>query len=156
MEWKRMALAVGCLGLIGATNPQAAGSPYSLVVGDLVSQKIAPGNPCEPDEDVCMDVMIETRLTEVRVLAGNRVGASLRFRHRMHVPYRRGAQLQLAAVVLPPQDGVRLGALIGVVEDGKVCLPDSWFQPGEDLLPIPSGHRVNAVNEVCFFEGRDF
>ncbi len=156
MGWKRLALAIGCLGLIGATTPQAAGTSYSFVVGDLVSQQEAPGNPCELDEDLCIDAMIETRLSDVRVLAGNRVSDELRFRHRMHVPYRRGAQLQLAAVVIPASNGVRRGVLIGSVEDGKVCLDESWFQPNEDGMRIPRGHSVNADKDVCFYEGRDF
>ena len=140
----------------GAASRSQPATPYSLVVGDLVSQKEAPGNPCGPDEDLCFDAMIETGLSDVLVLAGNWVSDTLRFRHRMHAPYRRGATMQLAAVVIPQSGGVRRGILIGRIYHGKVCLDESWFQPNEDGMPIPRGHSVNKDNEVCFFEGRDF
>ena len=136
--------------LLGAASPPGPVTPYSLVIGTLVNQRDAPGNPCEPDEDLCMDVMMETRLVNVRVLAGNSTPVRLRVHHRQHSPYFRANGLRLAMIVGPEQDGIRRGVNLGRLEGGVVCVDESWFDPANEGMFIPRGRKVNEAGDVCF------
>jgi hypothetical protein len=144
-----LALVVGTTAT--ASVPQNKPSPYSVIIGDLVQQKDAPGNPCEPDEDLCLDVILETTLDDVELLAGNRVGDTVSVRHRAHVPYGRGRQIRLAMIVGPKlEGGFRKGIMLGRPEGGKICVDKSWFDPKQDGMRMPQGYRINNQGDICF------
>ncbi|HEX4846690.1 MAG TPA: hypothetical protein VFV30_00980 [Novosphingobium sp.] len=146
----RLVLCSAALLTLGAAPSPGKGTPYSLVIGDLSRQKDAPGSPCEPDEDLCMDVMLETRLWNVEVLAGNETNSRLRVWHRAHTPYRWGARMQLAMIVGPSSKGIRRGINLGTPTNGRVCVDESWFLPNPEGMRIPRGHSVNEDGDVCF------
>ena len=148
--WRLPLIGLALLAIGAAPPPAESRTAYSLVVGDLIGQRDAPGNPCEPDEDVCVDVMLETRLTNVRWLAGNHVPKQLQVRHRAHAPFRRGARLRLAMIVGSKFDGLRFGIMVGRPENGKVCVDQSWFEPAKQGMPIPSGHKTDENGDICF------
>lgn len=145
-----LAFAASGLLLLGAAPTPKPATPYSLVIGTLVSQRDAPGNPCAPDEDLCMDVMMETRLADVDVLAGNRTPVRLRIHHRQHAPYVPRDGLRLAMIVGANQDGIRRGVNLGTLEGGKLCVDKSWFDPANEGMALPRGRKVNADDNVCF------
>lgn len=146
----RLLGAAAALFLLGAAPQPKAKTDFSLVIGNLVSQDDAPGNPCEPEEDLCWDVMLETRLSNVEVLAGNPTNQRLRVWHRAHVPYRRGKQLRLAMIVGPASEGIRMGLNFGPPSNDQVCINQAWFDSANQGMAIPRGHKVNADGNVCF------
>lgn len=148
--WRLPLVGLALLAIGAAPPPAESGTPYSLVVGDLLGQRSVPENPCELDEDLCMDVMLETQLNHVRWLAGNKVVSQLKVRHRAHVPYRRGTRLKVAMLVGPQLSGFRRGIMLGRPEKGQVCVDKSWFEPAEQGMPIPKGNIVDENGDICF------
>lgn len=146
----RFLVCAAALVLLGAAPAPHTRTPYSLVIGDLSrQQRVAPENPCTED-DVCSDVMLETRLWNVEVLAGNETPSRLIVRHRAHLAYPPGKRIKLVMVVGPPSNGIREGGYIGTPTNGRVCVDESMFLPNPDGMRIPRGHSVNEDGDVCF------
>jgi hypothetical protein len=127
-------------------------SPYALIVGRLVTQVDTGMSPACDEGDICIDVILETTLRDIDMLAGRPVGQSVRVRHVAHVPYRRNARgrLDLAMIVWKDTKGVQRGIMLGEAVNGQYCVDQSWFDPTKKGMKIPRGRRVNKDGDICF------
>ncbi len=145
-------LLASAIGLTSQSATARESSPYSLIAGRLVNQEDTGLEPeCDPDKELCMDVIMETTLRDIETIAGRPIGNNVSARHVFHAAYqkRMRGRLVILMVVWKSKDGRYHGVLVGDSGNRGTCVDESWFDPSKNGMKIPKGYKANSDGDVC-------
>lgn len=120
-------------------------SPYSLVLGKLLSQKST--GLCDTED--CWNSVIEGRMQVRDNYAGKPVTGTITVRYWAHAHYY--GKPVVAGLFAKGEDGKYHSPMRTFrVNRGQVCLDESWFYPARNGMAVPREARRTPDGDICF------
>jgi hypothetical protein len=120
-------------------------SPYSLILGKLLSQKST--ELCDTED--CWNIMMEGRMQVQDNYAGMPVTGPITVRYWAHAQYI--GQPVVAGLFAKGEDGIYHSSMRTFFpQRGQTCVDESWFYPARDGMAVPREARRTSDGDICF------
>lgn len=120
-------------------------SPYSLVLGKLLSQKFT--DLCDTED--CWNMVVEGRMQVQDNYAGKPVTGTITVRYWAHAQY--VGKPIVAGLFAKGKDGLYRSPMRTFFPNREqVCLDESWFFPARDGMAVPREARRTPDGDICF------